>query len=227
MQASPFPFKPNIEIPSIPPNCSFEIDDCEDAWVYSYQFDYIHGRALATCFRSHLAVFQSAFDALRPGGYFEVQDLHSPIWDFDGTLEGTALQKWANLCMEAATNLGKDWGQVPRYKGYLEQIGFEDVVVKRVDWPLGTWAKGDKAKLMGAYWQEDMMAVIDGFSLGVLPRGQGMSIDEIKELSLEAKKVIQDKKVHSYTPWCVPFLNALFNDANAFSYIVYGRKPKD
>jgi ubiquinone/menaquinone biosynthesis C-methylase UbiE len=53
----------------VPPNCHFVVDDAEDPWLFSHEFDYIHGRMLVTCFQSHLEVFRSAFDNLRPGGY--------------------------------------------------------------------------------------------------------------------------------------------------------------
>jgi len=32
---------------SLPPNCSFIIDDAEDPWTFSQKFDFIHGRALS------------------------------------------------------------------------------------------------------------------------------------------------------------------------------------
>jgi SAM-dependent methyltransferase len=53
----------------VPPNCHFVVDDAEDPWLFSHNFDYIHGRMLVTCFQSHLEVFRSAFDNLSPGGY--------------------------------------------------------------------------------------------------------------------------------------------------------------
>lgn len=36
---------------SVPPNLRFEIDDAEDEWIFSERFDYIHGRALLSCFK--------------------------------------------------------------------------------------------------------------------------------------------------------------------------------
>jgi hypothetical protein len=87
---------------SIPPNCRFEIEDAEDEWRFSYPFDYIHGRALATYFKDHVPVFQSAFNASRSGVYFEMQDVAIPFRRIDDSMKGTAFERWLGLVKEAA-----------------------------------------------------------------------------------------------------------------------------
>ena len=34
----------------VPPNCKFEIDDCEQPWTYSQKFDFIHARMMIAAF---------------------------------------------------------------------------------------------------------------------------------------------------------------------------------
>jgi hypothetical protein len=34
----------------VPKNCFFEIDDAADEWLFTERFDYIHMRAMMTCF---------------------------------------------------------------------------------------------------------------------------------------------------------------------------------
>jgi hypothetical protein len=58
-------------IRSVPLNCRFEIDDAEEEWIYSQSFDYIHGRALVSCFKDPVAA--KIFANLNPYGYFEFQ----------------------------------------------------------------------------------------------------------------------------------------------------------
>ena len=43
-----FPSEPNTI--SVPPNCSFEIDDIEQAWTWTYPFDYIFSRMMVGSF---------------------------------------------------------------------------------------------------------------------------------------------------------------------------------
>jgi len=38
---------------------------------------------------------------------------------------------------------------VPKYKSYLEELGFVDVVERRFNCPIGPWAKGKKNKTLG------------------------------------------------------------------------------
>jgi trans-aconitate methyltransferase len=137
--------------PSVPPNCHFEVDDAEDPWLYSQKFDFIHGRTLVTCFISHLNVFRSAFEALQPGGWMEMQDVEFPIRCIDDTMRGTSLERWAEALAVSTQNLGKDFQKTSLYRKYFIECGFVDVQEKRLAWPIGSWASNPKMKLLGAW----------------------------------------------------------------------------
>ena len=187
----------------VPPNCHFEVDDAEDSWVYSHKFDYIHGRMLVTCFQSHLAVFKSAFDSLRPGGYIELQDASFPFMGADEKWEGTAFQRWWRMLMDASRALGKDWNRVPRYKGYLEELGFVDVVERRFPCPIGPWAKGEKNKILGVWARANMLQSVGGLSMAILTRGLGMTAAEIEVLLVDVRNDINKngaESIHVYAP---------------------------
>jgi ubiquinone/menaquinone biosynthesis C-methylase UbiE len=49
---------------NIPSNCSFERDDVKDQWVFDRLFDYIHLRAMLTCFNDHVGVLQNIYENL-------------------------------------------------------------------------------------------------------------------------------------------------------------------
>lgn len=185
---------------SVPPNCRFEIDDVEDTWVFSHQFDYIHGRALALCFRSHKVVFEHAFKALRPGGWFEIQDVALPLLALDETVSGTALELWVNRLVEGGKALGKDFSRVPQYKAIMEGLGFVDVKERHYQWPVGTWAKGTKMKTLGAWMREDMLAGIQGGSMGVMVKGLGMTVEEVEAFLVDVRNDLNSNKIHSYFP---------------------------
>lgn len=93
----------------VPENCSFLIDDVSDEWTYAEKFDFIHGRALLTCFADPAVVFKRAYDALEPGGYFEMQDIMFQPQSIDDTVKGTALEKWNSKLLEGARKIGRDW----------------------------------------------------------------------------------------------------------------------
>ncbi|KAG4440548.1 hypothetical protein IFR05_003964 [Cadophora sp. M221] len=183
-----------------PPNCHFEVDDAEDPWLFPYQFDYIHGRALATCFKSHLPVFRSAFTYTKPGGYFELQDCIVPFRCIDDSIKGTALERWVELIMAGTARLGKDWTRVRRYREMMVEAGFEDVVERKYEWPVGTWARGERMKMLGMWYREDLLAGLQGFTVAVLTRALGMGREEVEVLLVGVREDIRSNKIHIYIP---------------------------
>ncbi|KAH7413371.1 S-adenosyl-L-methionine-dependent methyltransferase [Cadophora sp. MPI-SDFR-AT-0126] len=167
-----------------PPNCHFEVDDAEDPWLFPHPFSYIHGRALATCFKTHLPIFSSAFRCLVPGGYFELQDCIVPFRCIDDTLRGTALDTWTQLIMEGTKRLGKDWTRVRRYREMMVEAGFVDVVERRFEWPVGTWARGRRMKMLGLWYREDLLAGLQGFTVALV----------------KVREDIRSNKIHVYIP---------------------------
>lgn len=51
-----------IDIPSVPTNCRFEIDDVEEEWTWSQKFDYIHARMMTASFCDYPKFFKQAFE---------------------------------------------------------------------------------------------------------------------------------------------------------------------
>jgi hypothetical protein len=186
--------------PSVPPNCHFEVDDAEDPWLFSHHFDYIHGRALATCFKSHMTVIKSAFNHTRPGGYIELQDCIIPFVCMDDSMKGTTLETWVDLMMQATAKIGEDWTRVRKYKEYLEEAGYVDIVERKFTWPVGTWAKGKREKMLGLWYREDLLSGLQGFTMALLTRAMGMSTLEVELLLAGVRNDIKSNKIHIYIP---------------------------
>jgi hypothetical protein len=115
-------------------------------------------------------------------------------------MKGTTLERWVDLILKGSSALGKDWTRVSKYKRYLEEAGFEDVVEKRYEWPVGTWAKGQRMKMLGMWYREDLLSGLQGLTLAVLNRGLGMSIEEIELLLIGVRDDIKSNKIHIYIP---------------------------
>ena len=129
-----------------------------------------------------------------------MQDGFLPICCVDDTLRGTALEKWGELVADGAKNLGKDWTRVNKYKEFLEEVGFEDVVETRFAWPIGTWARGERMKMLGTWTREDVLGAIQGVSMAVMTRGLGMSSEEVEVFLVDVRKDIMNKGIHAYFP---------------------------
>ncbi|TVY22184.1 putative methyltransferase [Lachnellula hyalina] len=194
----------------VPPNLSFEVDDVDDDWVYTHPFDYIHGRLMVFGFLDPLAVFRKAFNALSPGGYFEMQDLCSPIRSFDHSLDGSAMIRTSNLIIEACQKRGIDLTVPKRYKEMMQSVGFVDVKEVIVEWPIGTWAKSEFHKRIGAWFKKDMEVGAEGIIMGLFTRLLGMSKEDVMIIVEDVKKEMNDSSIHAYEPF----------------YVVYGKKPE-
>jgi hypothetical protein len=185
---------------SVPANVRFEIDDCEEEWIYKEKFDYIHGRMMTVAFKQPKTVLQSAFDALAPGGYLEMQDACFPGISDDGSLAGTALEKWNDCVVEGARKLGRPWTGPQHYKRWMEEIGFEDVREEIYRWPVNAWCEEQELKDLSAWVQRDFMEGLQALSLAVMTRGLGWTVEEVEKFLLEVRKDAQNVNIHCYWP---------------------------
>lgn len=153
-----------------------------------------------SCFKNHKTVWENAFKALRPGGYLELQDVQMPMRYVDSSGEGTSLKLMNERFMAGALALGRDFTKVATYKKTLEEVGFVDVVEKLYVWPLGTWPKDKKMKVLGAWVREDSLAGLHAGSMAIMTRGLKMSVDDVERFLVDVTKDIKSNKIHAYTP---------------------------
>ncbi len=102
--------------------------------------------------------------------------------------------------MAGTAKLGKDWTKVTKYKEMMEQAGFVDVVERKYEWPVGTWARGKRMKMLGMWYREDLLVGLQGFTVAVLTRALGMSKEEVEVLLVGVREDIRSNKIHIYIP---------------------------
>jgi len=182
---------------SVPLNCTFEIEDAEEDWGRRTKFDYIHGRALLSCFDNPSFVIRQAFHALAPGGYLEYQDGVFPMGFIGDTPPGSKLDEWNQRVVRAAAAMGRDWGCALNYKRWFEEAGFQDVVEKRFYWPSGPWAKGQYYKNLGAFTQEDLLRGVEPLSIRLFSV-LGYTAEQTKAFCDEVREDIKNPKTRAY-----------------------------
>ncbi|KAE9986155.1 hypothetical protein EG328_006418 [Venturia inaequalis] len=193
----------------VPTNCRFEIDDVEEEWTWGQKFDYIHARMMTASFSDYPKFFRQAFDHLQPGAFLEMQDQGFPPQCQDGTLKrDSALSIWADKIVSALGMFGKELAS-PKYKQYMLDAGFVDVVEVQYIWPQNTWPKDKKLKELGRWHLANALDGLEGFSMALCTRAHGMTTDEVQLLMMDVRKDMKDKSIHAYWPM----------------YYVYGRKP--
>jgi hypothetical protein len=155
---------------------------------------------LFSCFKDSAEVFRKAYDALAPGGYFEMQDVYFKPHSIDGTVDGKPFAKWNEEVVEGAKKLGRDWHCVQHYKRWFEEAGFEDVVESRFYWPMNPWAKGNKMKTIGQWSMQNALEGVNSISLAIMTRVLGKSSEEVESALQKVRHDIKDSSIHSYWP---------------------------
>ncbi|KAF4954400.1 hypothetical protein FSARC_12143 [Fusarium sarcochroum] len=194
-----------------PPNCSFEVDDFEQNWVYHDNFDYIHARELGGCITDEDQLFRRAFDHLSPGGYFEVQAVYPRFLSDDDTAKlAEDAQFWmANIC-KGAEKFGKPLDSPPAWLDKMKAAGFVEVEQEIRKVPFGSWPKDLTLKEIGrhAIIQEEQL--IDSYTPGIFTRVLGWEEEEIRVLIAKVKKDLNNPAIHIYVP----------------TYSVWGKRPE-
>ncbi|ORY71021.1 S-adenosyl-L-methionine-dependent methyltransferase [Pseudomassariella vexata] len=181
----------------VPSNCRFEIDDAEDEWTFTEPFDFIHGRALLSCFRDPEHVIQQGFMHLKPGGIMEFQDGIFPMGYIGDMPVDSALYKWNELVMEAAALTSRPWTNVQHYKRWFEEAGFEDVNERRFYWPTNPWAKGKYFKTLATYFHLDLMNGLEGISLKLFGH-LGWEVERTRAFLEDVKRDFADPRINGY-----------------------------
>lgn len=115
----------------MPPNCNFYVDDVESDWTYreDESFDFIHGRSMGGSIENWAKLHQQAFEHLKPGAWFEMQEYEAFIGDKDDPelTRAPNVKKWVDLVVEASEMFGKSVSIAKEQKQFMIDAGFTDV----------------------------------------------------------------------------------------------------
>lgn len=183
------------------PNCRFVQENSEtQGWNYAHQFDFVHLRGMIPCFRDVTVVMRKAFDNLASGGWIELMDGCFEIRAVDGSLAGTALERWSRLLVQGGETLGRDLNKARHYREQLRGIGFVDVEEKVVNVPGNAWPEGAREKMIGEYTADSFhTGVVDSFK-NLLVTAKVMSRDEAEKISEDVKADIRNPAIRWYMP---------------------------
>jgi hypothetical protein len=109
------------------------------------------------------------------------------------------LDAWSKSCQEAGTKIGRPWNNVPKIGGWMEELGFEDVVEKIFEVPTNTWARGRKAKELGMWLNADVTGGLSA-SRPLLMKVLEWSPEKTDLVLADARNDLQNKGIHAYMP---------------------------
>ncbi|KAL4908790.1 hypothetical protein BDW74DRAFT_145339 [Aspergillus multicolor] len=166
-------------------------------------------RGIEGSVRDFPRLFKQAHDYLSPGGWFEICDFTVGIFSDDDSVEkATNLQHWRDLLVEASQKFGKQFSVSRNYKQWMIDAGFKDVQEEIYKVPLSPWARDPKLKFLGKFHQANMLEALDAYSLALMTRFLGWTVEEVQVLLRAVRKELLDRTLHVYSRL----------------YVVYGRK---
>jgi hypothetical protein len=87
---------------------------------------------------------------VKPGGFFEIQDLDPELYCDDGTYtDDHASMKWGKLFKEALVKMGRTLPELTQYKTLMKQAGFVDVQEHFYKRASNEWPKDPRMKEIG------------------------------------------------------------------------------
>lgn len=114
-------------------------------------------------------------------------------------IRGSPFSRWLELMkrgMLAAT--GRDVTVARQYETWMREIGFTDVVAKKVLMPLNGWPLEPRDKLCGHFFRMDLERGMES-TVKVLPQA-GITEEELPAFPEAAKYNLGEKKMRGYWP---------------------------
>lgn len=201
------PIQPNW----VPPNTKFFIDDAEAPWVESPDsLDFVFLRNMALAIRDWPVLLYQAYEALKPGGWVEIQDFHWAVSSEDGSMPNT----WAPACLAAYVAEGLSKYNVNPYissqlPNMLFQAGFTTMEPFSCNVPVGPWHQDQHLKDLGQEMHDIMMEGAHGLGFLPLHRGLKWNQEGFEMFLANVREGLRDPSVH----------------ANVSFHCVYAQKP--
>lgn len=199
-----------------PPNCSFEIEDADDQWIFPPgYFSLIHSRILMGGIENWPRLFEQAYNALQSGGWLELQEIPYSVHSDDPktNINSLSLAQILTSFTTLSAHNGRVCGdKIHEFKQHMAAAGFVDITETRYRLPIGNWdpAMSDTDREVGMYNVINHLEGIEGFSLAIC-NAEDSTVDaaQAMEMAELAKRDILNRKLR------------LFN----YLVILKGRKP--
>jgi SAM-dependent methyltransferase len=197
----------------VPPNVSFQIDDCLLEWTWpANHFDFVHFRSLYGSIPDWDELYSKAFKHLRPGGW--LQDLEMDVWprsDHVPIGPDHIYRQWGELYYDVGERTGRTFAICTKHmmKETMERAGFVDVTEVKMKVPLGSWPRDMRLKQVGELCLEAVDQSLEGYGMFLFTSVLGWSPEQVL---VYTSKVRSELKKRSNCPWVL-------------TTVVYGRKP--
>ncbi|KAJ4313200.1 hypothetical protein N0V84_009526 [Fusarium piperis] len=197
----------------VPPNCRFELDDIEREWTWKEDsFDFVFARDLLLAIRDWPALIDQTYRHLKPGGWVEFQAIVGLLGSDDDSIpEDSYLRKFSGMMESASSKFGASLTDPMKWKGWLEERGYQNVTEKVFKLPFNPWPKDPRMKILGAWEMENLLSGLEAMVTRMFQKGLGWSDAEVTVFLAFLRKEIKNPRMHGYWPY----------------YVVYAQRPTD
>ncbi|VTT66216.1 unnamed protein product [Fusarium fujikuroi] len=194
----------------VPPNCHFEVDDIEREWTWKEDsFDFVYARDLLLAIRDWPALIDQTYTG---GGWVEFQAIVGVLGcDDDSIPEDSYLRKFSTMMEQGSAKFGASLTDPMRWKGWLEERGYQNVTERVFKLPFNPWPKDPRMKLLGAWEMENLLSGLEAMVTRMFQKGLGWTDAEVTVVLAFLRKEIKNLRMHGYWPY----------------YVVYAQKPKE
>lgn len=163
------------------------------------RFDMIHGRFLFGSVSSFPKLYKEVYNALKPGGWFEIVEMECGTFADDDSLKPDAASKqWWDCLEDAFAKLGKRMPKIAEYPQMMEDAGFVNVQSAMKKRPTNDWPKDPRMKEIGRYSCLNFLEGLEGFSMKPFTRALGWSPEEVSILLAKVRKETVTRKIHGW-----------------------------
>ncbi|KAL6238793.1 hypothetical protein BDW75DRAFT_227606 [Aspergillus navahoensis] len=144
--------------------------------------------------------FEWEWDYPHPFDYIHMRDIEGSICDFtvgifsdgDSAEKTISMQRWRGLLVEASKKCGRQFSMAQNYK-------------QKFKVPFSPWPKDPKLKDLGSLQQANMLEALDAYSLALMNRFLGWTVEDVRVLPAKVRKELMDWKLHIYSRLYVVF----------------------
>ena len=159
----------------------------------------VHGRFLMGSISSHADLYKKIYNALKPGGYFEIVEMECGTFSDDGTVSPDSdSNKWWMWLEEAFAKIGKPIPKIDEFPQLFEGAGFVNVVSEMKKRPVNDWPKDPRMKEIGRYSCLNYLEGLEGFTMAPFTRVLGWTPEEAQILVAKVKKETVTRRMHGW-----------------------------
>lgn len=147
-------------------------------------------------------MISKVYENLTPGGWAEFHEWAVEVIGEDDAAEavvrGSALRRWCDLGVAGGAAFGRDFRAARRYRGWMAEAGFVDVVAREVLCPVNAWPLDPVDGVLGSWFSLDVMKGVRGTAK--LLEAAGLPREAIPGFMDEVAESVTQRNLRAYSP---------------------------